>query len=161
MHIKGYFIAKNSFIVEVTFKWMKTLLLTVFFQPLYLIVFLFCLHLCILSHFKIITSTVKSLITTSRYFLLKYNWKRKSWKVFVHPNRYPSLPDDLNTSLLLIKSVNKKDRKNTISCKVLKPSMYRNSIYILLETCDGCTKCTFVTVFSTIWGNGFKLFCVM
>ena len=54
--------------------------------------------------------------------------------MFGHPNRYPSLPNDLNTSLLLIKSVNKKDRKNAISCKVFKTSMYRNSIHILLET---------------------------
>ena len=36
-----------------------------------------------LNHFKIIRSIVKSLIATSTYFLLKYNWKNKTWKVLL------------------------------------------------------------------------------
>ena len=45
-----------------------------------LVVFLFCLHFCLLSYFEIIRSIVKSLIATSKYFFWKYNWK-KSWLV--------------------------------------------------------------------------------
>ena len=83
------------------FRWQFLLSL----QLLYLIVFLFCLHFCILSHFKIIRCIVKSLIATSTFSLLKYNWKKKTWKVFfwvpefANPNRYTCLPSGLNTSL--------------------------------------------------------------
>ena len=45
--------------------------------------FLFSLHFCFLGHFKIIWCFAKSLIATSTHFLLKYNWKEKTWKVFV------------------------------------------------------------------------------
>ena len=45
------------------------------------IVFLFCLHFCRLSHFEIIRCIVKSLITTLTYFLFKYNWRNKTWKL--------------------------------------------------------------------------------
>ena len=51
-------------------------------QHLCLIFFLLCLHFCILSHFEIIRYIVKSLIATSTYFLLKYNLKKKTWKLF-------------------------------------------------------------------------------
>ena len=39
-------------------------------------------HFFLLSHFEIIKCIVKSVIGTSTYFLLKYNWKSKTWKVF-------------------------------------------------------------------------------
>ena len=61
------------------FRWQILLSL----QPICLIVFLFCLHFCILSHFEIIRCIAKSLIATSTYFLLEYNWKKKTWKVFL------------------------------------------------------------------------------
>ena len=64
---------------------MKTLSQTVshFASTSYcLIVFLFCQHFRLLSHFEIIRCIVKSLIATSTYFSLKYNWKKKTWKVF-------------------------------------------------------------------------------
>ena len=54
----------------------------------FLIVFLFCQHFCLLSHFEIIRCFVKSLITTSMYYLIKYNW-----------NRYTGLPNSLKTWL--------------------------------------------------------------
>ena len=65
-------------------KWMKALLLTVssFASTFCLIVFLFCLHFCILNHFKT-RYTVKSLIAISTYILLKYNWKIKLEKFFL------------------------------------------------------------------------------
>ena len=44
---------------------------------------LFCLHFCLLSHFEIIRCIVKSLVATSTYFLLKYNWQNKTWKVIL------------------------------------------------------------------------------
>ena len=46
-----------------------------------LIVFLFYLHFCLLSYFEIIRCFMKSLMTTSTYFLMTYNWKKKIWKV--------------------------------------------------------------------------------
>lgn len=52
-------------------------------RSLCLIVLFFFLYFCILSHFKIIKCFVKSLIATSIYFLLKWYWKKKIWKVFV------------------------------------------------------------------------------
>ena len=63
---------------------MKSLLLTVssFALTSLSLVFLFGLYFCILSHFEIIRCIVKSLISTSNYFLLKYNCKKKTWKVF-------------------------------------------------------------------------------
>ena len=89
---------------------MKTFLLTVslllLVQPLCLIDFLLCLHFCILSNFKIIRCIVKSLIASSKYFLLKYNWKKKTWKLFFWapefgcPNLYTGLPNSLNMSVL-------------------------------------------------------------
>ena len=75
-------------------------------QPFGLIVFLFSLHFCILSHFEILRCIDKSLISTSTYFLLQYNWKKKTWKVFFWvpefgcPNWYTNLPSGLNMSLL-------------------------------------------------------------
>ena len=60
------------------FLWQFLLLI----QPFRLIVFLFSLHFCILSHFEILRCIDKSLISTSTYFLLQYNWKKKTWKVF-------------------------------------------------------------------------------
>ena len=54
------------------------------FKLICLIVFLFCLHFCILSHFEIIRCIVKSLITNSTYF---FCWntteKRKLEKCFL------------------------------------------------------------------------------
>ena len=47
-----------------------------------LIVFLFYLHFCVLGHFKKFRCIVKSLIDTSMKFLSKYNWKKKTRKVF-------------------------------------------------------------------------------
>ena len=79
------------------FQWMKTLLLTVssFVSALYcLIVFLFCQHFCLLSHFEIIKCFVKSVVTTSTYFLLKYIWKKGC------PNKYAGPPDTLSTSVI-------------------------------------------------------------
>ena len=71
------------------------------FRPLCLIVFLFWLHFCILSYFKIIRCIVKSMIATSTYFLLKYNWKKENLKsVFGRPNQHTGLLSDLNMSLL-------------------------------------------------------------
>ena len=45
---------------------------TLSFRPLCLIVFLFCLHFCILSHFEINRCIVKLLIVTSMPFLLNH-----------------------------------------------------------------------------------------
>ena len=64
---------------------MKTLSLTVFFVFFPTSTSLshcFPHYFCILSHFKLLRCTVKSLITTLTYFLLKYNWKKKTSKVF-------------------------------------------------------------------------------
>ena len=41
----------------------------------------FGLHFYILNHYQKIRCIVKSLITTSTYFLLKYNQKNKTWKM--------------------------------------------------------------------------------
>ena len=46
------------------------------------IVFFFCLHFCLLSHFEMIKCILKSMIATSSYFLLKYTRKNETWKVF-------------------------------------------------------------------------------
>ena len=71
------------------------------FRPLCLIVFLFCLHFCVLNYFEIIRCIVKSVIATSTYFLLKYNWKKENLKsVFGRPNQHTGLLSDLNMSLL-------------------------------------------------------------
>lgn len=65
-----------------------------------LIVFLFCLHFCVLSHFGIIRCILKSWIATSTHFLLKCNQKNKTWKVFFRlSNQCISLPNGLNMSL--------------------------------------------------------------
>ena len=63
---------------------MKTILLTVSSFPCTCCCFhdfFFCVCFCLLSHFKIIRCTAKSLITTSTCFLLKCKWK-KNLKVF-------------------------------------------------------------------------------
>ena len=60
---------------------MKTHFLLLLQHSFCLIVFLFCLHSCLLSHFEIIRCILKSLITTSTYFMLKYNWKKKIWNI--------------------------------------------------------------------------------
>ena len=44
--------------------------------------FSFLSALCLLSHLEIIRYIMKSMIANSMYFLLKYNWKKKTWKVF-------------------------------------------------------------------------------
>ena len=64
-----------------------------------------CFLFCLLSHFQIIRCIVKSLIATSMYFLLKYNWKKNLKNVlwvpkFVGLNQYTSLPNGLDTWLL-------------------------------------------------------------
>ena len=71
-----------------------------------LIVFLLCQHFCIPNHFKIIRCTVKTLIATSTYFLLKYciTEKRKLEKFFWVlefgcPNWYTGLPNALNMAV--------------------------------------------------------------
>ena len=48
----------------------------------FLIVLVFCLHFCLLSHCEITRGSEKSLITNSTYFLLKYHCKKKTWKAF-------------------------------------------------------------------------------
>ena len=76
------------------------------FRPLCLIVFLFCLHFCILSYVEIIRCIVKSMIATSTYFLLKYNWKKRKFEKcfwapeFGRPNQHTGLLSGLNMSLL-------------------------------------------------------------
>ena len=73
----------NIFMIYYKVKQIKTLLQSISSfgsTSFYLIIFLFCLHFCLLSHFKIIRRILKSLITTLMYFLLKYNWKNKTWK---------------------------------------------------------------------------------
>ena len=83
----------NTRMIYQVVKWMKTLSLKFLLslRLLCLIVFLFCLHFCILKPFEIIRCIVKSLIATWTFFLLlllvflfllKYNWKKKTWKVF-------------------------------------------------------------------------------
>ena len=47
-----------------------------------LIVFLFCLHFLPSKPFQKNEMHCESLILTSTYFLLKYNWRKKTWKVF-------------------------------------------------------------------------------
>ena len=75
-------------------------------RPLFVTLFLSCLHFCLLRHFEIIRCFVKSLIATSTYFLLIYNRKTKTWKVFFWatefgcPSRYTGLPNGLDTSLI-------------------------------------------------------------
>ena len=49
--------------------------------PLVSLFFFLHLYFCILSNFEIIRCIVKTLIAFSMYFLLKYNWKKKIWKV--------------------------------------------------------------------------------
>ena len=76
-------------------------------QPICLNVFLFSLNFCILSHFKIIRYIMKSMITTSVYFveiqLRKENLKSVFWVTeFGCPNGYTSLPNSLNTSMYMI-----------------------------------------------------------
>ena len=90
-------------------KWVKEFLLTVSSSTSTscLIAFLFHLYFCILSNFEIIRCIVKALIASSMYFLLKYNWKKKIWKVlfrwqkFQCPNWHTGLPIGLNTSLVI------------------------------------------------------------
>ena len=70
------------------------------------VVFLFCLHFCLLSYFEIIRSIVKSLIATSKYFFLEIQMKKEltgaSWTPeFGRSNRYTGLPKNLDTSLSL------------------------------------------------------------
>ena len=77
---------------------LRPLFLSFFFFSLFFA--LFSLHFCLLNYFEIITRTVKSLIATSTYFLLKYSLKTKTWKVlFGCPTRYTGFPNRLNTSL--------------------------------------------------------------
>ena len=42
-------------------------------------------HFCHRNHFEIIRCIVKLLITTSTY-VLKHNWKKKTWSIFWAPN---------------------------------------------------------------------------
>ena len=64
-------------------------------------------HFCILSYFKIIRCIAKSLITTSTYFFNEIQLKKENLKFvfwvseFGRLNRYTSLPNDLNRSLLI------------------------------------------------------------
>ena len=58
-----------------------------------LIVFVCCLHFYILSHFETIRCIAKSLIATSRDFLLKYNRKEKNWKAFLGRQRLGTQTD--------------------------------------------------------------------
>ena len=70
--------------------------------------FFFCPHFCRLCHFKTIRCIAKSLITTSTYFLLKYNWKTKTWKVFFGRQSLgiqTDLPNSLDTLLTFLKIV--------------------------------------------------------
>ena len=98
----------NICVIYYVLKWMKTILLTVSSFPCTCCCFhdfFFCVCFCLLSHFKIIRCTAKSLITTSTCFLLKCKWKKNLKSVFWAPefgcpNRYTSLPNDLNTSLV-------------------------------------------------------------
>ena len=69
-----------------------------------LIVFLFCLHFCLLRNFKIIRCIVKSLIYIQHIFVIeqlkKENLKSVFWAPeFGRPNRYTGLPNGLDTSL--------------------------------------------------------------
>ena len=61
------------------FHWEFLLALT----SIYFIVFLFCLHFCLLGNLEIIRCIVKSMIAPSMYLLLKYSWKKKTWKSFL------------------------------------------------------------------------------
>ena len=68
------------------FKWMKTLSLRVSsfaLTSICFIIFLFYLHFCLLSNLEIIRCIVKSMIAPSMYLLLKYSWKKKTWKSFL------------------------------------------------------------------------------
>ena len=70
--------------------------------------FFFCPHFCRLCHFKTIRCIAQSLITTSTYFLLKYNWKKKTWKVFFGHQSLgiqTDLPNSLDTLLTFLKIV--------------------------------------------------------
>ena len=71
-----------------------------------------CLNFSLLSAFlyfkpfEIIRWIVKLLIATWIYYMLKYNWKKKTWKVFFgRPNRYTGLPNGPNTSRILMTAV--------------------------------------------------------
>ena len=95
-----------------------------------LIVFFFCLHFCLLSHFKIIRCIVKSVIANSTYFLLKCNWENKTWKVFFgrqslgHPKQYTGLSNGLDTSLKVYTSYQLLDTTTSsfISCYFISAS---------------------------------------
>ena len=47
----------------------------------FLVVFLICLHFCLLSHFEVIRYFVTSFIAISTYFLMKYNRKKNTSKL--------------------------------------------------------------------------------
>ena len=94
----------NTSVICYVVTWMKTVSLTVL--SFTLTTLSHCLSFLsaffILSHFKIIRGIMKSLTTTSTNFLLKYNWKKKTWKMFFeHPNWYTGLPNGLNMSLII------------------------------------------------------------
>lgn len=73
----------------------------------YLIVFLFCLHFCLVSYFEKIRCIVKLLTATSTYFCWNTAEKRKLEKCFLGarawaPKPYIGLPNSLNKSLPLV-----------------------------------------------------------
>ena len=97
----------NTRVIYYVVKWMKTLSLKFLsLRLLCLIVFLFCLHFCILNPFEIIRCIVKSLIATSTFFFIEIQLKKENLKSifwalkFGRPNRYTGLPNGLNTSLM-------------------------------------------------------------
>ena len=96
----------NTSVICYVVTWMKTVSLTVlsFTTTALSHCLSFLSAFFILSHFKIIRGIMKSLTTTSTNFLLKYNWKKKTWKMFFEcPNRYTGFPNSLNTSLIIFR----------------------------------------------------------
>ena len=98
----------NTSVICYVVTWMKIVSLTVlsFTTTALSHCFSFLSAFFILSHFKIIRGIMKLLTATSTNFLLKCNWKKKTWKMFFErPNRYTGLPNGLNTSLVVLCSV--------------------------------------------------------
>ena len=74
----------NTCVISYVVKWIKTIFLTVssFASTSLSRCFSLLSPFFVLSYLEIIRCIVRSLIATLKCFLLKYNWKNKTWKMF-------------------------------------------------------------------------------
>ena len=95
------------------------------------------LHFCLLRHFEMIRHIAKSLISTSTHFLFKYNWKKKTWSIFVGQSfesqtGIPVLQTPwhicivFSPSQYILKKQNFDKGASTNTCYIFQPNMYAN-----------------------------------